>query len=231
MFLAEHYVWDEDKALANERKHGITFGSARTVFDDPLADFFHDGSHADLEDRWIIFGMVEDDGLIAVVYTVDETEVGYYVRLISARKTTQRERREYESGNYSVREPEMTDEYGAKAASAAKVEQADEYDDGMAAEYDFSNGIRGVFKYCRFPVYVDNEVLWYFRTRAEPSGVDKRAGMTEAINEILRVHIGLPPRCTAPVELRSINGALRHHFGLPPRPAKSPVTSDDAERR
>jgi uncharacterized DUF497 family protein len=32
-----HYVWDQKKAAANFRKHGITFGEATEVFDDPNA--------------------------------------------------------------------------------------------------------------------------------------------------------------------------------------------------
>lgn len=47
-----------------------------------------------------------------------------------------------------------------KPPSKPKVD--DDYDDGMKAEYDLSKGKRGVFKYCRLPIQIDNEVLGYF---------------------------------------------------------------------
>ena len=59
--------------------------------------------------------------------------------------------------------------------------------------------------------------------------------MTDAINEILRVHVGLPAKRTEPVE--TVGEALRRHFGLPskpPKPSRTPGASDgagDAERR
>jgi uncharacterized DUF497 family protein len=228
IFPEEQYVWDEDKALANERKHGITFLSAKAVFRDPLADIFHDWKHSDVEDRWTIVGTIKSDVVVIVVYTTDKKEEGGHVRIISARKATLRERREYESGDYSVREPEMTDEYSAKTEAETKVDKVDDdYDDGMADEYDFSNGVRGAFKDCRFPLQIDNEVLGYFHTRSIKFGIDT----TEAINEILRAHVGLPPRTAPPASLRSVHENLRRHFGLPPRPVEPPSDPDVAKRR
>ncbi len=193
----DNFVWDETKALANERKHGIAFKSATKVFKDHLVKIFYDRDHEDSGDRWIFFGMTENDVLLAVVCAIDEREDGHRLRIISARKATPRERREHESGNYSVREPEMTDEYGAKAIPETKADTADEYyDDGMPAEYDFSKLVPANFdlRHWRFPVHIDNEVLWYFHTRARATGVSS----DEAINEILRHHVGLPPKSAAP---------------------------------
>jgi hypothetical protein len=145
-------------------------------------------------------------------------------RIISARKATARERREYESGEYSVREPDVTDELKKPAPEAATV--VDDYDDGMKDEYDFSKGIRGALKHWRLPIHIDNEVLGYFHTRSIKLGIDT----TDAINEILRAHVGLPPR-TEPYEPRSTNEILRRQFGLPPRPVKPPASTDVAKRR
>ncbi len=122
----------------------------------------------------------------------------------------------------------MTDEYNVKPA--ADPSTADDYDDGMKDEYDLSNAKRGVFKNCRAPIEIDDEVIGYFYTREVKLGIDS----TEAINEILRVHAGLPKR-TEPVE--TFREALHRHFGVPPRPAKPSHTpdagasTDDAERR
>jgi uncharacterized DUF497 family protein len=200
-------VWDGEKALANKRKHGITFKLAATVFIDPLREAFHDWNHVDFEERWVVIGVAENGLLLLVSCAATDLEEGHYVRIISARRATSHERREYESGNYSVREPDMTDEYDVK--SAADPSAADDYDDGMKAEYDLSKAKRGVFKNCRAPVGIDDEVIGYFYTRQLKLGIDS----TEAINEILRAHVGLPKR-TEPVE--TFREALRRHFGEPP---------------
>jgi uncharacterized protein len=224
----DQFLWDEAKALANERKHGITFSFATKALEDGLAGIFYDRDHESSEDRWVVKGLTENGILLVVVYAVDEREDGNYVRLISARRATLRERREYESGKYSVREPGMTDEYNVKPmveTEAVKID--DDYDDGMKAEYDFSNGVRGALRDCRLPMPIDNEVLWHFHTRARATGIDS----TEAINEILRAHVGLPPRTAPPSSLRSIHENLRRHFGLPPRPVKAPASPDAAKRR
>jgi uncharacterized DUF497 family protein len=201
------FEWDNDKARANKRKHGIPFELAATVFKDPLREAFHDWNHVDFEDRWVVIGVAKNGLLLLVSYAPIDLEEGYYVRLISARRATSHERREYESGEYSVREPEMTDEYNVKPA--ADPNAVDDYDDGMKDEYDLSNAKRGVFKNCRAPVEIDDEVIGYFYTREVKLGIDG----TEAINEILRAHVGLPRR-TEPVE--TFREALRRHFGDPP---------------
>ena len=189
--INDKFLWDGAKALANERKHGITFMFATKALQDGLADIS-------------------------------------YVRLISARRATLRERREYESGEYSVRESGMTDGYNViPMIGTEAVKVVDDYDDGMKAEYDFSNGVRGALRDCRLPMPIDNEVLWHFHARARVTGIDS----TEAINEILRAHVGLPPRTAPPSSLRSIHENLRRHFGLPPRPVKPPASPDVAKRR
>ena len=53
----------------------------------------------------------------------------------------------------------------------------------------FSNGIRGAFADCRFPIFIDNAVLGHFHTRARTTGVD----MTEAINDALGPRQTLTP--------------------------------------
>ena len=81
------------KALANERKHGVSFLEARTVFSDPLALHQYDGPHSWNEERFIIIGTSESRRVLFVVYVerIEET-----FRLISARTATTRERRAYE---------------------------------------------------------------------------------------------------------------------------------------
>ena len=87
------FEWDEAKALANVRKHGVSFEEARTVFGDACALHQYDGPHSWDEERFIIVGMSERPRLLFVVYLerIEET-----FRLISARQATPRERRTYE---------------------------------------------------------------------------------------------------------------------------------------
>lgn len=87
------FEWDEGKADANRLKHGVSFQVAARVFLDPFRmEMYDDGVDYD-EDRWITVGMV-DPVLLVVVYTVrgDKDQV---IRLISARKANEKERRQY----------------------------------------------------------------------------------------------------------------------------------------
>ena len=86
------FEWDEKKADGNRRKHGVSFEEAATVFGDPLAAIFDDQEHSADEEREIIVGHSERGRLLLVSFTVR----GEAIRLISARKATKQERRDYE---------------------------------------------------------------------------------------------------------------------------------------
>lgn len=90
------FEWDPDKALSNERKHGVSFDEAKTVFGDHRAVHEYDGDHSWHEDRFMIIGTSERARVLTVVY-VERTEMA--MRLISARAATIRERRHYEEKN------------------------------------------------------------------------------------------------------------------------------------
>jgi uncharacterized DUF497 family protein len=83
--------WDEEKAAANQRKHGVDFADAATVLEDEAALTMPD-DHPE-EDRWVTLGMDALGRILVVVYTWRGEEP----RLISARKATRAERRQYES--------------------------------------------------------------------------------------------------------------------------------------
>jgi hypothetical protein len=90
------FVWDETKDRANRRKHGMSFATARLVFDDPLHLSVFDGHH-DGEERWKTFGMVGSVVILLVVHTHAQQDDGdVIIRIISARKATKRERDRYE---------------------------------------------------------------------------------------------------------------------------------------
>ena len=88
--------WDEDKAEANERKHGVPFTEAMTVFGDPLALTGYDPRHSDEEDRYITMGTSADGRLLVISHT----DRGENVRIISARPASRAERRDYEDGSF-----------------------------------------------------------------------------------------------------------------------------------
>jgi len=86
------FEWNEAKAESNKEKHGVSFEEAKTVFNDKLFVDFHDPDHSNDEHRYIILGESVRCRLLMVSYT----QRGNAVRLISARKATQRERKAYE---------------------------------------------------------------------------------------------------------------------------------------
>ena len=83
---------DPRKAASNFSKHGMAFEEALTVFADPLARIFDDEDHSIGEQREIIVGHSAKGRLLIVCFTAQAESV----RLFSARKTTRRERKEYE---------------------------------------------------------------------------------------------------------------------------------------
>ena len=87
------FQWDSEKAVLNRRKHGITFETAALVFADENRIERYDSVHSDNEDRYITIGRVRE--ILFVVYTerLDKT------RLISARRATVEERRDYYADN------------------------------------------------------------------------------------------------------------------------------------
>jgi uncharacterized DUF497 family protein len=91
------FAWDERKNRANKRKHGISFEFASSVFLDPLALSMPDCNPAHDEERWLTMGQT-DGATLVVAHTVTEKESGDVIRIISARKATNKERREYEDG-------------------------------------------------------------------------------------------------------------------------------------
>jgi uncharacterized DUF497 family protein len=86
------FEWDPKKATRNLRKHRVSFEEAATVFGAPLAAIFDDEAHSKTEPREIIVGHSERKRLLLVSFTVR----GEVVRIISARRATKQEARDYE---------------------------------------------------------------------------------------------------------------------------------------
>lgn len=86
------FEWDEGKALENERKHGISFEEARSVFDDFDVRFFFDHEHSVTEDRFMIVGRSNRERMLAVWHTYRDPRI----RIIGVRHATAAERKTYE---------------------------------------------------------------------------------------------------------------------------------------
>ena len=82
--------WDRDKAEANRSKHGVDFADAATVLSDDLALTRRD-EHPN-EERFVTLGMDALGRVLVVVFTWRDEEI----RLISARRATPSERKQYE---------------------------------------------------------------------------------------------------------------------------------------
>jgi uncharacterized protein len=90
------FIWDPEKNLTNERKHGLGFDTATRVFDDPFAfsrlDRIEEG-----EERWQTIGLIDAVAVVLVAHTFREDEHGEeIIRIISARRATRHERQRYE---------------------------------------------------------------------------------------------------------------------------------------
>lgn len=90
------FDWDPIKAANNAAKHGVTFDEAMTVFRDPLARSIMDRDPASAEERWVTLGETPTGNLLVVVHTWTELDPDRYtVRIISARRPTASEARQY----------------------------------------------------------------------------------------------------------------------------------------
>lgn len=86
------FEWDTNKAASNLKKHGISFEEAQSVFyDDFAVQFFDENSVS--EDRFLMLGMSNEARILIICYC--ERDSGNVIRIISARKATQSERKFY----------------------------------------------------------------------------------------------------------------------------------------
>jgi len=90
-----YFEWDEKKAAINKRDHGISFRAAALVFEDEYR-IPEEDSVADGEQRWRTIGIAEGITVVLVVYLEEVWSEDIYVRIISARRATPGERRDYE---------------------------------------------------------------------------------------------------------------------------------------
>jgi uncharacterized protein len=92
--LALEFEWNPRKDAANFAKHGVSFEEAATVFGDPLGRIVRNPRHSGEEERFVLLGLSSNQRLLAVMFTDREKTI----RIISARRVTPAERKNYAEG-------------------------------------------------------------------------------------------------------------------------------------
>lgn len=87
------FEWDTNKNKINKTKHNVSFEEAQTVFYDDEAKVIDDPEHSEEEERFLILGQSRKANLLVVCHCCRESET--VIRIISARKATKSETRQY----------------------------------------------------------------------------------------------------------------------------------------
>ena len=88
------FEWDEVKAKENLMKHKVPFDEGKTIFNDPFLFTYPDVDNSETEERYIDIGVSAKDRILVLIHTERQGKI----RIISCRKATARERRDYEEG-------------------------------------------------------------------------------------------------------------------------------------
>lgn len=86
------FEWDTEKASNNVKLHRVSFDEASTAFGDPLSLTIHDPLHSVEENWYILIGISYKNHILVVIHTERKNKI----RVISARKATKSERKQYE---------------------------------------------------------------------------------------------------------------------------------------
>ena len=87
------FEWDQRKAFVNAKKHGVTFEEAKSVFVDERAKLIDDPDHSDDEERFVLLGLSSALRMLLVCHC--HRGEGGVIRIISARKATRPESKNY----------------------------------------------------------------------------------------------------------------------------------------
>ena len=87
------FEWNLSKAASNKKKHGVSFEEAKSVFYDEFALQFFDEKSSIAEDRFLLMGLSAKSRDLLICHC--ESDSGDLIRIISARKATNKERKLY----------------------------------------------------------------------------------------------------------------------------------------
>ena len=89
------FEWDENKNQKNFFKHGVSFEDAALIFTDKNSLSIYDEDNSENEERWITMGAHPNRNIYVVIHTYRKLNNNEYVRIISARKATKNEIKQY----------------------------------------------------------------------------------------------------------------------------------------
>jgi len=92
------FEWDESKNTSNQKKHGVSFDDAKTIFTDQFARLIADPQNSKNEDRFILLGASINSKLSVVCHCI---RVDDRIRIFSARKADKQERSIYEENRHA----------------------------------------------------------------------------------------------------------------------------------
>ncbi len=99
MIMRYDFEWDPKKARDNIRKHKVSFERATSIFRDPSLLSIPDEEHSQSEERWITIGLDENGVILVLSHKfVSQDAESTRIRIISARKATKAETKQYEKG-------------------------------------------------------------------------------------------------------------------------------------
>ena len=93
-----NFEWDENKNHSNQKKHGVSFEEAKTVFADELGRLIPDPDHSEGEERFILLGISSSLRLLVVCHCERNKDS---IRIISERKADKPERKQYEDYDHA----------------------------------------------------------------------------------------------------------------------------------
>ncbi len=87
------FEWDKSKNFRNQKKHGVSFEEAATIFVDEKALLIQDPDHSEAEDRFLLLGLSSNLRILLVCHCYRQND--QVIRIISARKASQSEQYQY----------------------------------------------------------------------------------------------------------------------------------------
>ena len=90
------FEWDNNKAINNFKKHGVSFDDAKMVFEDPFQISKLDYRFSYFEERWITIGATKNAQILVVANLFFTDEGEEIIRIISARYANPKEKATYE---------------------------------------------------------------------------------------------------------------------------------------
>ncbi|TAL27964.1 MAG: BrnT family toxin [Nitrospirae bacterium] len=89
------FEWDAKKAEANLQKHKVSFLEACYIFADKYLLTAFDEEHSAHEERWITISQSINGKILVVVHVYRGTGDAEMIRIVSARKASRKEEKQY----------------------------------------------------------------------------------------------------------------------------------------